>query len=155
VYCSCQSLTSFFLKKSCIFLYVPISLSPNSNTNTLLLYNPRSQAIEAMEISEKLAQYYKFSNTPSVGQDNRPWTRQKISCLTKLHALLSIRFFLKKIFWREEAVFLEREDHRQKKQFFFFFSKSFGERERLTCSMLVYVHSECSMLVRKMNMKMK
>jgi hypothetical protein len=108
-----------------------------------------------MEISEKLAQYYKFSNTPSVGQDNRPWTRQKISCLTKLHALLSIRFFFKKIFWREEAVFLEREDHRQKKQFFFFFSKSFGERERLTCSMLVYVHSECSMLVRKMNMKMK
>jgi hypothetical protein len=39
--------------------------------------------------------------------------------------------------------------------FFSFLSKSFGERERLTCSMLVYIHSECSMLVRKMNMKMK
>jgi len=32
----------------------------------------------------------------------------------------------------------------------FFFSKSFGLRERVTCSMLVYVHSECSMLVGKM-----
>jgi hypothetical protein len=108
----------FIFKKSCLFLYVPISLSSNSNINASLLCQPRSQAIEAMEISKKLTQYYKFSSTPSVGQDNRPRTGEKLSYSTKLHALLSLCFFL-----------FFTKSFGEKKQFFFF-PKSFGERER-------------------------
>jgi hypothetical protein len=64
-------------------------------------------------------------------------------------------FFLKKSFGEKKLFFWREKTTDRRSSFFFFFSKSFGERERLTCSMLVYVHSECSMLVRKMNMKMK
>jgi hypothetical protein len=47
-----------FLKKLLNSLWSYFSLSPKSNAP--LLCHPRFEAIEAIEISEKLAQYYKF-----------------------------------------------------------------------------------------------